>query len=76
MVVPGDHDIVQILIILQGKQTPLWRASHEGRLDTVEVLLDRDAEVNQRTDVRTLYNIMLLLGSQCTCAGDRQKLLT
>ena len=41
------------VIILQGERTPLWRASEGGRLDTVEALLDRGAEVNLTTDVRT-----------------------
>ena len=59
--VSGDHDTV--IIILQGKLTPLWRASYEGRSDIVEVLLDRGAEVNQRNDVRTLY---LVAASQYT----------
>jgi ankyrin repeat protein len=42
-----------MLILLQGEETPLWGASAEERLDTVEALLDRGAEVNQRNDVRT-----------------------
>ena len=71
MVVPGDHDIVQILIILQGKLTPLWRASHEGRLDTVEVLLDRGAEVNQRNDVRTLISCCCWVASVHVLGIDR-----
>ena len=41
------------VIILQGEVTPLWGGSQEGRLDTVEALLDQGAEVNQRNDVRT-----------------------
>ena len=48
MIVYGDY-----VIILQGEFTPLWVASREGRLDTVEALLDRGAEVNRRNDVRT-----------------------
>ena len=47
-IVYGDH-----VIILQGEEMPLWGASQEGRLDTVEALLDRGAEVNQRNDVST-----------------------
>ena len=49
--ISGDHDTV--IIVLQGKLMPLWGASSEGRLDTVEALLDRGAEVNQGNDVRT-----------------------
>ena len=48
MIVYGD-----CIIILQGEATPLWGASGEARLDTVDALLDRGAEVNLRTDVRT-----------------------
>ena len=48
MIVFGD-----CVIILQGELKPLWGASNGGRLDTVEALLDRGAEVNQRSDVRT-----------------------
>ena len=48
------------ILILQGKDPPLWGASREGRLEVVEDLLDRGAEVNQTTDVRT---IVLLLYS-------------
>ena len=36
---------------------PLWGASQEGWLDTIEVLLNRGAKVNQRNDVRILYYV-------------------
>ena len=52
---------VNSILILQGKEHPLWAASYEGRLEVVEDLLDRGAEVNQTTDVRT---IVLLLYSR------------
>ena len=39
------------MLILQGKISPLWAASYEGRLEVVGVLLDRGAEVNLPTDV-------------------------
>ena len=44
--------MLQWIFIPQGEVTPLWGASSEGRLDAVEVLLDRGAEVNLETDVR------------------------
>ena len=37
------------VLILQGKEMPLWGASHEGRLEVVEFLLDRGADINQTT---------------------------
>ena len=45
---------VNTILILQGKAHPLWAASYKGRLEVVEDLLDRGAEVNQTTDVRTI----------------------
>ena len=38
--------------ILQGVVLPLWRASYEGRVEVVETLLDRGAEVNKTNHVR------------------------
>ena len=51
---------VTIIFILQGKEPPLWGASFEGRVEVVEALLDRGAEVNLVTDVST-YNV------NCSC---------
>ena len=42
--------------ILQGKEKPLWGASCQGKLGAVEALLDRGAEVNLISDVRTFNN--------------------
>ena len=39
------------MLIPQGKKSPLWAASYEGRLDIVKSLLDQGAEVNLPTDV-------------------------
>ena len=43
------------VLILQGELTPLWGASCEGRLEIVEALLDRGADINQTTDVRAYH---------------------
>ena len=43
------------VLILQGEVTPLWGASSEGRLEVVEALLDRGADINQTTDVRAYH---------------------
>ena len=51
---------VPTILILQGKKPPLWEASFEGRVEVVEALLDRGAEVNLVTDVST-YNV------NCSC---------
>ena len=42
------------VLILQEEVTPLWGASGEGRLEVVEALLDRGADINQTT-VRTYH---------------------
>ena len=47
------------VLILQGVVAPLWGASSEGRLEVVEALLDRGADINQTTDVR-VYTAELL----------------
>ena len=44
---------VTTILILQGKLPPLWEASSKGRVEVVEALLDRGAEVNLVTDVST-----------------------
>ena len=58
------------ILILQGEVAPLWGASCEGRLEVVEFLLDRGADINQAANVRA-YTIFILLSSctQCTCVG-------
>ena len=43
---------VVIVLIVQGKVPSLWAGSFEGRLEVVEALLDRGANINQTTDVR------------------------
>ena len=44
------------VLILQGKVTPLWGASSEDRLEVVEFLVDRGADINQtNTDVRAYH---------------------
>ena len=40
---------IMYVLILQGEVAPLWGASCEGRLEVVEFLLDRGADVNQTT---------------------------
>ena len=43
------------VLILQGDDMPLWGASYDGRLEVVEALLDRGADINQTTDVRAYH---------------------
>ena len=59
---------VLYVLILQGKKMPLWGASSEGRLEVVEALLDRGADINQTTDVRA-YHVYTaeLLYPLCMC---------
>ena len=51
---------VTTILILQGKELPLWGASFEGRVEVVETLLDRGAEVSLVTNVSTYY-------ANCSC---------
>ena len=44
------------VLILQGEVAPLWGASREGRLEVVEFLLDRGADINQAANVRAYYH--------------------
>ena len=61
------------VLILQGENTPLWGASIEGRLEVVEALLDRGADINQTTDVRA-YHVYTaeLLYPMCMCRKSNQ----
>ena len=40
------------VITLQGIKKPLWSASYDGKLEMVEVLIDRGAEINLPNEVR------------------------
>ena len=42
----------QFVITLQGITKPLWSASYNGKLELVEVLIDRGAEINLPNEVR------------------------
>ena len=55
-----SQNYVQLCIILQGMSRPLWAASLEGRVEVVQALLDRGAEVNQTNDVRAFSCPFLL----------------
>ena len=48
--------IMMYILILQGEVAPLWGASCEGRLEVVEFLLDRGADINQAANVRAYYH--------------------
>ena len=52
----GGHFVTvsSSVITLQGIQKPLWVASCEGNLEMVEVLIDRGAEINLPTEVKSV----------------------
>ena len=59
------------VLILQGEVALLWGASSEGRLEVVEALVDRGADINQ-TIVRAyhVYYTAELLYPMCmACVG-------
>ena len=48
----GAFASMMYILIVQGEDPSLWSASLDGRLEVVEALIDRGADINQTTDVR------------------------
>ena len=53
-IILGGHVTLTTIFTLQGKQSPLFVASHQGKLDTVKLLIKQGANVDRPTNVRLL----------------------